>query len=87
VGIMTKKAHDEPGLPATEGKLRYDESTRRWEIYFHDGDIVPIHAGDSIEVQIASHWIRIRVEHSGKNYIAATPGVVLMTNLPARQIS
>lgn len=57
----------------------------RWAIKTNDGRIYEITSGEVIEVKIAGHWIRTRIEHNGKDYVAMIDGVKLYQGMSARQ--
>lgn len=59
--------------------------THRWAIKTDDGLIYEITSGDIIEVNVGGHWIRTRIEHNGKDYIAMVSGVKLYQGVEVRQ--
>lgn len=59
--------------------------TRRWAIKTSDGRIYEVTSGEVIEVNVAEHWIRTRIEHNGKDYIAMVDGVKLYQGMDARR--
>ncbi len=57
----------------------------RWAIKTNDGQIYEITSGEVIEVNVAGHWIRTRIEHNGKDYVAMVDGVKLYQGMGTRQ--
>lgn len=67
-----------------EGKLRKNDN-KRFEIRCdQDGRRYELTSGDLVEIKVAGHWIRTRVEHNGKDYYATVAGAQLQEGLDAR---
>lgn len=73
-----------------EGKLRKNE-IGRWEVVDESGNRLELTSGDVVEVKVADHWIRTRIESMSSDkppftaeYYAVVPGVKLYSGQPAR---
>ena len=66
------------------GTLERSE-TGRWAIKTEKGRLVEITSGEVIEIEVAGYWIRSRIEHDGRDYIAMVSGVRLYRGMKARQ--
>lgn len=68
-------------MDANETRLNelYRTPSRRWALNGHE-----LTCGSTIEVNIQGHWIRIVIEHDGKDYFALPSTVRLHAGLYAR---